>query len=391
MGYQIDKDLVAHFLLDVDKMPDIAPRLLTWYRQNKRILPWRDSGNPYAVWVSEIMLQQTRVDTVIAYFERWMAKFPTIERLADADEQDVLNLWEGLGYYSRARNLHSAAKMLVESPLSSRSIPVRGRGERAEGEGFAQLPEYAQELIKLPGIGRYTAAAISSMAFGHDAAALDGNIRRVYARIFNIDAVVGTKEAEKIFWDLAEVHLPEGEAGDYNQALMDLGAIICTPRKPKCKKCPIGENCEAYQLDIQEFRPVRKVKKKVPHHIHAAAVIVEEGKVLLAQRPRKGLLGGMWEFLNGRVSGDPAEGLIDAIWEGYQVKIHAVNLLTKVDHAYTHFKITEYAYICTMLESPIQENVRWVAIEDLDEYPMGKVDREISRFLNREDTKNAKI
>ena len=346
-------------------MSSLQRKLLDWYHENKRILPWRDSGNPYAVWVSEIMLQQTRVDTVIAYFERWMEKFPTIIKLADADEQDVLNLWEGLGYYSRARNLHKAAKVVVK-------------------EYGGQLPEYAQELIKLPGIGRYTAAAISSMVFGHDAAALDGNIRRVYARMFDVDAIVGTKEAEQIFWGLAEDYLPKGEAGDYNQALMDLGATICTPRKPKCEECPINTNCEAYQLELQEFRPVRKTKKKVPHHIHAAAVIVEEGKVLLAQRPVKGLLGGMWEFLNGRVipkGDDPANGLADAIWEGYQVKIHAVSPLTKVDHAYTHFKITEYAYICTMHESSIQENMRWVAIEDLEEYPMGKVDREIARRL----------
>ncbi|MBT3321180.1 MAG: A/G-specific adenine glycosylase [Anaerolineae bacterium] len=351
-------------------MPELASKLLAWYHQNKRILPWRDSGNPYAVWVSEIMLQQTRVDTVIAYFERWMEKFPTIEKLADADEQDVLNLWEGLGYYSRARNLHKAAKIIAKEY----------RGE---------LPESAQELIKLPGIGRYTAAAISSMAFGHDAAALDGNIRRVYARIFNIDAVVGTKEAETIFWDLVEDHLPEGEAGDYNQALMDLGATICTPRSPKCEECPVQEFCKSYMLGIQEMRPVRKKKKKVHHHIHAAAVIVEDGKVLLAQRPQKGLLGGMWEFLNGRVSGDPAGGLADAIWEGYQVKIHAGNnLLTKVDHAYTHFKITEYAYVCTMLESSNKENLHWVAIENLDDYPMGKVDREIAKRLQPLSMKN---
>ena len=346
----------------------IASHLLTWYHKNKRTLPWRDSGNPYAIWVSEIMLQQTRVDTVIAYFERWMERFSTIESLAAADERDVLNLWEGLGYYSRARNLHRAAKIVVK-------------------EYQGELSENTTDLIKLPGIGRYTAAAISSMAFGHDAAALDGNIRRVYARVFNIDAVIGTKEAEKIFWTLAEENLPKGEAGDYNQALMDLGATICTPRNPTCEECPINEFCKAYQLDIQEFRPARKVKREVPHHIHAAAVVVEDGKVLLAQRPEKGLLGRMWEFLNGRIipkgdgDGNPAKGLANVIWEGYQVKIHAMNPLTKVDHAYTHFKITEYAFHCTMLELSEKDNLRWVALEDLEDYPMGKVDREIARSL----------
>ncbi|MBT3190604.1 MAG: A/G-specific adenine glycosylase [Anaerolineae bacterium] len=346
----------------------IASYLLTWYHQNKRILPWRDLGNPYAVWVSEIMLQQTRVDTVIAYFERWMDKFPTIESLADAGEQDVLNLWEGLGYYSRARNLHHAAKILVD-------------------EYDAQIPEDVKDLIKLPGIGPYTAAAISSMAFGHDAAAVDGNIRRVYARIFDIDIILGTKEAEKIFWDLAEKHLPKGEACDYNQALMDLGATICTPRNPCCEDCPINEFCKSYTLGNQEMRPVRKKKKQVSHHIHAAAVIVdaERGKVLLAQRPKKGLLGGMWEFLNGRVEGNPAEGLAGVIREGYQVQIHVGNPLCIIDHAYTHFKITEHAYVCTMLKSSQKENWRWVDLKELEDYPMGKIDREIAKRLQQSD------
>jgi A/G-specific adenine glycosylase len=354
-------------------MAEIASRLLNWYNQNKRTLPWRDHPDPYAVWVSEIMLQQTRVDTVIGYFQRWMAKFPTIEALAQADEQDVLNLWEGLGYYSRARNLHKAAKMLAEGSLSPR--------ERAGGEGRANLPEDTKSLMKLPGIGRYTAAAISSMAFGHDAAALDGNIRRVYARVFNVEEALGTTDAEKILWEIAEDILPKGEAGDYNQALMDLGSAVCTPRNPSCEDCPINKDCEAYQLDIQEMRPVRKTKKPVPYHIHAGAVIVKQGQVLLAQRPTKGLLGGMWEFPNGRVEENPAKELEFLIGEGYQVKIQVGDPLGKVDHAYTHFKITEYAFLCTMSGSSIKENMRWVNLKDLDDYPMGKVDREIAKTL----------
>ncbi len=342
----------------------IAAELLTWYHQNKRTLPWRDHPDPYAVWVSEIMLQQTRVDTVIGYFQRWMEKFPSIEDLAAADEQDVLNLWEGLGYYSRARNLHKASKILVE-------------------DHHSKLPEDTKTLMKLPGIGRYTAAAISSMAFGRDAAALDGNIRRVYARIFNVEEPLGTKDAEKILWGIAEDILPKGEAGDYNQALMDLGSAICTPRNPSCEQCPIKKDCEACQLGIQEMRPVRKTKKAIPYHIHAGAVIVDDGKVLLAQRPKKGLLGGMWEFPNGRIEADPATELASLILEGYQAQIQVGDPLGKIDHTYTHFKITEYAFACTMLESSPQENQRWVAFSDLDAYPMGKVDREIAKKIQR--------
>ncbi len=343
-------------------MSRIAPELLAWYRQNKRSLPWRDHPDPYAVWISEIMLQQTRVETVIPYFERWLAKFPTIAALAAADERNVLNLWEGLGYYSRARNLHKAAKVVV-------------------AEYGGKLPENATSLQKLPGIGRYTAAAIASMAFGRDAAALDGNIRRVYARIFNVEEPLGSTQAEKIFWDLAEQHLPHGEAGDYNQALMDLGAAICIPRNPRCEDCPVQRHCEAYQLDIQDMRPVPKVKKAVPHHIQAAAVIVQEGRVLLAQRPNDGLLGGMWEFPNGRVDGDPAERLVDVIYSGYKLKVKRVALLGEVRHAYTHFKVTEFAYLSELIQSSEQENLRWVGLDELDDYPMGKIDRQIAYKL----------
>lgn len=345
-------------------MSGIASRLLAWYRVHKRILPWRDHPDPYAVWVSEIMLQQTRVETVIDYFKRWMAAFPTVEHLAKADEQDVLNLWEGLGYYSRARNLHKAARLLVE-------------------EYDAQLPEDEKALQKLPGIGRYTAAAISSMAFGRDAAALDGNIRRVYTRLFDIDEPIGTTQTEKLLWEMAEELLPLGNAGDYNQALMDLGAMICIPKLPKCNECPLQEGCKAYANGTVNLRPVRKAKKAVPHLVHAGAVIVAKGRVLLAQRPKDGLLGGMWEFPNGRVEGHPAEDLADVIWEIYQVKVRVRARLVVVDHAYTHFKITEHAFFAEMLESSQKENLRWVDVGELGDYPMGKVDRKIADALLR--------
>ena len=196
-------------------MDRLASRLLSWYRDNKRTLPWRDSlrRDPYAVWVSEIMLQQTRVETVIPYFERWMRLFPDVRSLAAASERAVLNAWEGLGYYSRARNLHRAAKIVAE---------------KFHGE----MPRDLDALRKLPGIGRYTLGALASIAFGLDVSALDGNIKRVYARIFDLTEPVDSPQGEKILWNLADRHLPKGQAGDYNQALMDLGALICVPKNP---------------------------------------------------------------------------------------------------------------------------------------------------------------
>lgn len=345
-------------------MSGIAPRLLAWYRENKRTLPWRDHPDPYAVWVSEIMLQQTRVETVIDYFTRWMTAFPTVEDLAQADEQEVLNLWEGLGYYSRARNLHKAARLVVD-------------------EYNAQLPEDAKTLQKIPGIGRYTAAAIASMAFGRDVAALDGNIRRVYTRLFDIAEPIGVTKTEKLLWEMAEELLPQGSAGDYNQALMDLGALLCTSKSPSCDVCPLREDCKAYAAETVDLRPVRKAKKAAPHVIHAGAVILVDGRVLLAQRPKDGLLGGMWEFPNGRVKRNPADELADLLWARYQVKVRARDRLLVVDHAYTHFKITEHAFLCELIESSQKEKLRWVNLENLGDYPMGKVDRRIAEFVRR--------
>ncbi|MCF6278273.1 MAG: A/G-specific adenine glycosylase [Anaerolineales bacterium] len=346
-------------------MTALAHRLLTWYRKNKRSLPWRDHPDPYAVWVSEIMLQQTRVDAVIPYFERWLARFPDIQTLAAAPEQEVLNLWEGLGYYSRARNIHHAAHMLAD-------------------EFDAQLPADVALLQTLPGIGRYTAAAIASMAFGQNVAALDGNIRRVYSRLFHIDAPLGTTRAEKTLWELAEEILPHGNAGDYNQALMDLGATICTPRSPSCEDCPLGEFCQARKIGVQHERPVRKVKKAVPQYVHAAAAIVEHRRVLLGRRPADGLLGGMWEFPNGRVDGKPAEGLAAVLESGYQLKVECGAPLCEVRHAYTHFKVSVFAFRCTLLRLASRKKLRWVAVSDLDDYPMGKVDRLIARKVAAE-------
>ncbi len=349
--------------------------LLRWYKKHGRTLPWRGHPDAYAVWVSEIMLQQTRVETVIPYFERWMNRFPSVRDLAAASEQDVLNLWEGLGYYSRARNLHKAAHLIVD-------------------EFDGQLPRSVDALRKLPGIGRYTAAAIASMAFGLDEPTLDGNIRRVYARLFNVDIPADSTEGEKLLWNLAAQNLPKGKAGDYNQALMDLGAAICLPKNPHCDTCPLKKQCKAFQLGLQEARPVLKPKSKIPHHVHAAAVIVAQFAklryALLAKRPSRGLLGGLWEFPNGRVTGNPAKALAKAIKSEYGLEVRAGEELGVFQHAYTHFRVTVHAFFAEISEKKNQRNPRnlrtkeslkWVKLSELDDYPMGKTDRQIARKL----------
>ncbi len=348
---------------ELRRISTFTRRLLAWYRSNARTLPWRNHPDPYAVWVSEIMLQQTRVETVIPYFNQWMIRFPTIESLAEASEQEVLNLWEGLGYYSRARNLYKAAKIVIE-------------------KFNGQLPRDLDALRRLPGIGRYTVGAIASMAFGMDEPTLDGNIRRVFARVFDISVPADSSSGEKALWNLAAEYLPKGKASDYNQALMDLGATICLPKNPRCLMCPLMESCEARLKGIQDQRPVLKPKKKTPHYILAAAVIVKRGRVLLAKRPSKGLLGGMWEFPNGRVEDDPARELSKRLRSGYRLKVRRNDALGVVRHAYTHFKVTVYIFQCRFISKPANQNLRWAKINDLENLPMGKVDREITKLLD---------
>lgn len=341
----------------------LAPGLLAWYRRHGRTLPWRGHSDPYAVWVAEIMLQQTRVVAVIPYFEKWMRLFPTVKALAEAPEQETLNAWEGLGYYSRARNLHKAAKIVVE-------------------QHNGKLPRDLKALRKLPGIGRYTVGAIASIAFNMDEPTLDGNLRRVFARLCDVSEPADSTAGEKILWELAAEQLPKGQAGDYNQALMDLGAAICTPKKPRCLLCPLVKICEARANGTQEQRPVLKPKKETSHYVHAAGALVKNGKVLLSKRPSKGLLGGMWEFPNGRVDGEPVEELESALETGYRLKVQTGEALGIVKHAYTHFRVTVHAFRCEAVSIPENENRKWVRLEELDDYPMGKVDRQIARMLD---------
>ena len=350
-----------------------VPSLLNWYARNARELPWRSEQSAYRTWVSEVMLQQTQVDTVIPYFLDWMARFPDIRTLAEADAQEVLSYWEGLGYYSRARNLHRAVKMVI-----------------SELDG--KIPRSARELQQLPGVGPYTAGAIASIAFGEDVPAVDGNIRRVLSRLFDVGVPARSTEGEKILWALAEENLPKGQAGEYNQAMMDLGSTICTPKDPTCESCPVRNHCQAYALGVQNERPVKLPRKKVPHRVVTAAVISRDGRVLLAQRHNQSLLGGLWEFPGGTMEDQDLD--LDAclrreIAEELGVPIMVKSSFGSYKHAYTHFKITLHAFMCELASDdepqPLaSQALEWVAVEDLGDYPMGKVDRLIANRLIKE-------
>lgn len=258
-----------------------SSELLNWYDVNKRDLPWRRSRDPYHIWVSEIMLQQTRVDTVIPYFHRFIERFPTIEALADAPEDDVLKCWEGLGYYSRARNLQSAARQITE-------------------QYGGVMPSGKEEVAGLKGVGPYTAGAIRSIAFNIPAAAVDGNVMRVLSRYFLIEDDIMKIKTRTRMEELVLTLVPEGRASDFTQALMELGALICTPKSPKCLVCPAMEHCAGRLEGKEESLPV-KTKAKPPRPEHRLSAIVEgtgvhEGKILIRKRPAAGLLAGMWEL-----------------------------------------------------------------------------------------------
>ena len=340
----------------------LSTKLLTWYRHHARTLPWRDHPDPYAVWVSEIMLQQTRVETVIPYYRRFLKKFPTLRTLARARPQSVLKAWEGLGYYSRALNLHRAAVKIQK-------------------ESGGRLPRTASEWEALPGVGRYAAAAIASLAFDEPAAALDANARRILARVYAYRRGIGDVRSQREFSVL--YHRARGSAtpGAFFQALMDLGQLVCLPRRPLCGVCPVSGSCISFKRGLQDRLPVRAARKPVPHFDVSAAVILRGGKVLIARRPEGKLLGGMWEFPGGKVeSGETLpECLRREIIEELGVSIRVREKILTVNHAFSHFRITLHVFRCDGMRGrpkPIgAEQVRWVRIRDLADYPMGRADR----------------
>jgi A/G-specific adenine glycosylase len=355
-------------------VPAIGRRLVTWYEQHRRDLPWRNSEDPYAIWVAEIMLQQTRVETVMAYYEPFLARFPTIQSLAAATLDDVLKAWEGLGYYTRARNLHTAAQWVLQE--------LGGR-----------LPSTPEALLHLPGVGRYTAAAIASIAFGQDAIALDGNLRRVLCRIFAIDDDPGRLSTQRRLEKLAMIMLPPGRAGDFNQALMDLGATICSRSSPRCLICPLLKACQAQEEGIQNELPLRATRSQRPHRDVTAGVIWDgNGHFLITQRPLDGMLGGLWEFPGGkRRPGETLPACLRReIAEELEIEIEVGDLLYTVDHAFTHFHMTLYTFDCRWLSGTPQRvgctDLRWVTLSEIDAFAFPVADQKIIAFLRNQDT-----
>jgi len=346
----------------------IQDRLLAWAYAHRRDLPWRGERDPYRVWVSEVMLQQTRVETVIPYYRRFLARFPTLRSLAEAELDDVLKAWEGLGYYARARNLHRAARRVME-------------------HHGGQLPAEREALLALPGIGAYTVGAILSLAFGQDAAVLDGNVRRVLSRLFAINGDPRSAATRRRLWNLAEALLPPGQAGPFNEALMDLGATVCTPRGPRCADCPLSEGCQGHQGGDPERYPTRVERRPLPHYDVAAGVIWRGDQLLISKRHTDDLLGGLWEFPGGtRESGETLEEcLVREVREELGIEIAVGDLMMAVRHAYTHFRVTIHVFHCRYLSGQPQAlgcaDWRWVRPDELDDFAFPAADRRIISSL----------
>lgn len=345
-------------------------QLICWYNRQFRDLPWRRTTDPYRIWVSEIMLQQTQVKNVIPYYERFLDSFPTVEALAAADLHQVLKLWEGLGYYARARNLHKAAKVVADN--------YGGR-----------FPTGLEDMQSLPGIGSYTAAAISSIAFNADLPVIDGNVNRVLSRIFTLDADPKSSRGQKLVRQKAEMLLARGQAGVYNQALMEIGALICTSRSPNCSSCPVSRFCQARLKKVQTDYPVRSPKRKRPHKNIAVGVVFDAEKILIDQRQPDGMLGGLWEFPGGKVEdGERCEdAVVREIKEELDVDVKVVSHLATVEHQYTHFTISLHAFVCQFLAGTPKAlacaDWKWVTCEELSWYAFPTANNKIIELLSK--------
>lgn len=340
--------------------------LLAWYDRQGRDLPWRRTRDAYKIWVSEVMLQQTQVKTAMPYYQGWMEKFPDLETLAAADLQDVLKAWEGLGYYSRARNLHAAARLLL-----------------SQHQG--QIPQSLETLLQLPGIGRTTAGGILSAAFNLPVSILDGNVKRVLARLVALP--IPPSKAMGQLWQLSDTLLDPDRPRDFNQGLMDLGATVCTPKNPACLLCPWQQFCQAYCRGIQDRIPMREASRKIPHKSIGVAVIWHEGKVLIDRRPQSGMLGGLWEFPGGKIEdNETVEAcIVREIEEELAIAVEVGEHLITVEHAYTHLKVTLTVHHCHYLHGEPQplacDEIRWVKPEELSQYPFPKANTKIVTAL----------
>jgi A/G-specific adenine glycosylase len=354
--------------------PGFTALLLAWYEQHgRKSLPWQANRNPYAIWISEIMLQQTQVVSVIPYFQKFMARFPTLDSLADAQLDEVLHLWSGLGYYARARNLHKAAAYLHE------------RKEK--------IPGHFNDLMTLPGLGEYTAAAIASIAFGQQVPAVDGNSVRVFTRFWGIKEDSRKQTVRKSIFERLKSIISSVDPSRFNQSVMELGALVCRPKDPQCVVCPLRKNCYAFEKNLTHCLPLRSKKKPVPTYEYGAAVIWDDnGKVLISRRKNNGMLGGLWQFPGGRqnVVRQSEVAIYDLVKQTVSVNFTVISEYCQVKHAYSHFKILLTAYKCELYSKrdrvaaavDDEQVSKWIKFSDINQYPFDKASLKVIDVIN---------
>ena len=344
--------------------------LLAWFEAHRRQLPWRETEDPYCIWVSEVMLQQTQVKKVQEYYQRFVSRFPDVESLADATLQDLLKTWEGLGYYARARNLHKAAQVVVRDLAG-------------------EIPADYAAFRKLPGVGEYIAAAVQSIAFNRPYAVVDGNVKRVLARLFLIDVPINQSASTKIFQEKADLLLDHNVPGIFNQAMMELGATVCRPQSPTCIVCPVNAVCCAFQTVRQEEFPVRQKSKPLPEYHMIAGVIHKDDMILITQRKPEGLLGGLWVFPSGKTQAEETaeQACVRAIREETNLLVEPIEYLTRVRHAYTHFKIVMDVFHCDYRSGEVVLNeavdYRWITADQIDRFPFPRSNHKFIPLLTQ--------
>jgi A/G-specific adenine glycosylase len=336
--------------------------LLPWYRRQRRDLPWRRDPEPYRVWISEVMLQQTTVKTVLPYYERFLARFPGVAALAAADEEEVLAAWSGLGYYHRARNLHRAARYLAAN-----------HGGR--------FPRRLEAALAVPGVGLYTASAVLSIAYGVALPVVDGNVRRVLARLRGLRGPAWRSDGA--YYNLAEELLDRAAPGDWNQALMELGATVCKPRQPACPACPLRRGCRARAEGVQEELPEGRPRRAPVAVTVAAAVVERQGRLLLVRRDEGRLMGRMWEIPQTSLETRGRPDLAGELRERYGLDVQPGALVARARHAITYRRIRLEAYRAALRRQPPSDSdrFRWVAPEEIAGLPVSSLTRKVVRGL----------
>jgi A/G-specific adenine glycosylase len=365
-------------LLEPGDLPKLRRALRRWHARHGRDLPWRNIGDPYRVWISEIMLQQTTVTAVVPYYERFLARFPDITALAAADEEQVLRLWEGLGYYSRARNIHRAARRIV-------------------GELGGNFPQSVDELTALPGIGRYTAGAIASFAFDRPAPIVEANTLRLYCRLLGYDGDPRSGEGQRLLWEFAGQLVPRKSPGEFNQALMDLGAGVCTPAEPGCPRCPLRTLCRAFADDRVAEIPRPASRAAITEVVEASVAVHRRGAYLLRRRGEHERWAGLWDFLRFELAdGVPGEAhlppqalrqLAEAIGESCGLQVALPEPRSVIRHAVTRYRITLHCLQAQQQRGRLRRNgqpLEWVAPAEFDRYPLSVTGRKFAQLLARQ-------